>query len=80
MQKIMIINTLNEIFKNVFSDENIELTNETSAQDISEWDSLAHIRLVVTIEKEFKIQFYTAEVAELENIGEMIDLIYKKIT
>ena len=73
-----IIEKLLPIFKNVFDDDDLIITNLTSAKDISGWDSLAHIRLVVAIEKSFRLRFSANEISELENVGEMVNLIVIK--
>ncbi|MCE3040046.1 acyl carrier protein [Helicobacter anatolicus] len=70
---------LQEIFRDVFDDENLEITPQTSASDIDEWDSLMHISLVSSIEKAFKIRFALGELQDLKNIGDMIALIEKKV-
>ena len=67
------------IFRDVFDDENLALTRETNAEDIEDWDSLMQIRLVVAMEKEFQIKFDIMEVQLLQNVGEMMDLIEKKL-
>ena len=72
------IEQLIPIFKEVFNDDDLKIAQSTTAKDIDGWDSLAHIRLIVAIEKFFKIRFTAAEISELENVGEMIDLILKK--
>lgn len=69
---------MNEIFRNVFDDESIELEDDTNADDIEDWDSLEQINLIVAIENEFEMVFDMAEVANLENVGEMVDLILSK--
>ena len=69
---------MNEIFRNVFDDEEIELHDETNAEDIEDWDSLEQINLIVAIENEFGMMFDMAEVADLANVGEMVDLILSK--
>ena len=73
-----IIQNLIPIFKDIFNDEDLIVKSSTTAKDIDEWDSLAHIRLIVAIEKHFKLRFTAAEINELENVGEMADLIIKK--
>lgn len=70
---------LQEIFRDIFDDETINLTNELSSEDIEDWDSLSHIRLVVAIEKCFSVKFSFGEMKNLENVGEMIELIEYKI-
>jgi acyl carrier protein len=65
---------LNSVFENVF-DEEIELSRETTAQDVEGWDSLMHVTLLINVEKAFRVKFSSAEVASLKNVGEMVDLI-----
>ncbi|MBO4679305.1 MAG: acyl carrier protein [Lachnospiraceae bacterium] len=70
---------LNEVFRDVFDDESIEVNDATTAADIEDWDSLEHINLVVAVEKCFAIKFNMGEVAKLKNVGEMTDLILSKV-
>ena len=70
--------TLNEIFCNVFDDDSIVLTDETNSSDIADWDSLEQINLIVAIENEFEMMFDMNEIANLANVGEMVDLILSK--
>ncbi|MBR6307979.1 MAG: acyl carrier protein [Lachnospiraceae bacterium] len=70
---------LNEVFRDVFDDEEIVVNDATTANDIEDWDSLEHINLVVAVEKCFGIKFNMGEVAKLKNVGEMMDLILNKI-
>ena len=74
-----ILNELQPIFQDVFDDEELVVTNESNAENIDDWDSLSHIRLVVAIEKQFGIKFAFGELQGLKNVGEMITLIEKKI-
>lgn len=73
-----IIGKLLPIFQNVFDDDELIITSLTTAKDISGWDSLAHIRLIVAIEKSFRLRFSANEISELENVGEMVNLIVIK--
>ena len=70
---------LTEIFQDVFDDDEIVLTEETTADDIEDWDSLEQINLLVAIEKQFKIKFQLADVSNLENVGAMADLVAKLV-
>lgn len=70
---------LEEIFRDVFEDESIELTEETTAEDIEDWDSLTHIQLIVDIEKKFNVKFTTQEINGLKNVGEFISLVESKL-
>lgn len=67
------------IFRDVFDEESLNITNETNANDIEEWDSLEQINLIVAMENVFKIKFTIDEVSVLKNVGEMIALITKKV-
>ncbi len=67
------------IFRDVFDDETLVVRDSTSSADIEDWDSLEHITLVVSMEKEFNLKFDLKEVNELANVGEMADLIASKL-
>jgi acyl carrier protein len=69
---------LSEIFHDVFDDESIVVTPQLTADDVDEWDSLSHIRLVLAVESKFGLQFSAAEVSRLKNVGEFVALIRSK--
>lgn len=73
------INKLQEIFRDIFDDEELEITETTTAEDIEDWDSLTHMQLIVEIEREFGIKFSTAEVKMAGNVGEFIEIIKGKL-
>lgn len=66
---------LNMVFRDVFDDESIELNDETTAEDIDEWDSFEHINLVVAVEDEFSFKIPMGKVITMKNVGEMVDII-----
>ena len=78
MDKNQIMVEVQEIFRDVLDNEDIELTPETMADDIEEWDSLSHIQLIVAIEKHFKVKFTSKEILSWKNVGEMVDCISTK--
>lgn len=69
---------LNGIFRQVFDDDTLRVSRNTTANDIEEWDSLTHINLVVAVEMKFRIKFALGELQSLKNVGDMLDLIIKK--
>jgi acyl carrier protein len=75
MNEAEIYAKLAEIFQDVFDEDSIQLTPELSAKDVDGWDSLTHIRLILTIEKAFKVKFSTSEIGKLENVGDLVALI-----
>ncbi len=70
---------LTEIFREVFDDDSIVLTPQTTAADIRDWDSAAHVNLIVAIESRLKIRFKTFELESLHNVGHLADLIQAKL-
>lgn len=67
-----------DIFQDVLDNEDIELSFDTTSDDIEEWDSLSHIQLIVAIEKSFSMKFTAKEIMSWANVGEMIDCILSK--
>jgi len=79
MDKTDILQQVEAIFKDVLDEENITLTEATTANDVDGWDSLTHIHLIVAIEKRFKIKFTSKEILSWKNVGEMLDAIGSKV-
>lgn len=79
MNKSEILSKLSEIFREELDNEEITLTEETTANDVEEWDSLSHIQLIVAVEKAFGIRFTSSEIQSWNNIGEMVDSIASKL-
>jgi acyl carrier protein len=75
MDEPQIYQRLSTIFGEVFDEDDIQMTPELSAKDVDGWDSLTHIRLILTVEKAFGIKFSTSEIGKLENVGGLVALI-----
>ena len=75
MERNEIYDKLNEIFRDILDNDEIELQDETTSNDIEEWTSLTHIQLIVEIEKAFNLRFTSEEILEWKNVGEMVDSI-----
>ena len=69
---------LQEVFRDVFDDPGLELTETTTSADIEEWDSLQHVTLLFRLEDEFGVEFVGDEAASLANVGELAALLRKK--
>lgn len=70
---------LTPIFRDVLDDDTIIIASSTTAEDVEGWDSLSHIRLVLTVEQSFKVKFSAREVNSLKNVGEFVALIQSKL-
>lgn len=79
MTKEEIFYAVQDIFRDIFDDDNLTIIDATCSHDIEDWDSLSHINLVCAIEKEFKIKFALGELQALNDVGAMIDLIKVKV-
>lgn len=69
---------LQQIFRDVFDDPSIELEPSMTADDIAEWDSLSHVRLMLEVSKAFGVRFSASEVSSLNNVGDLQALIAAK--
>ncbi|TXN75922.1 acyl carrier protein [Methylobacterium sp. WL18] len=69
---------LEQVFRDVFDDQTLELKSSMTADDIAEWDSLSHVRLMLEVAKIFGVRFSASEVSSLSNVGELQALILAK--
>ena len=75
MSREEIYGRLNEVFRDVFDDEEITVNDSTTANDVDGWDSLEPINLIVAVERAFGIKFTMGETVGMKNVGEMVDKI-----
>ena len=68
-----------QIIQDVFDDPSLEITPETTADDVDGWDSMRHINIVVAVEAKFGIRFHTAELESLRNVGDLVSLIEDRL-
>ena len=78
MERSEILKKVNEIFCDVFDDKTIVISDETTASDIEDWDSLMQIELITEHESFFGLKFGMKEVLNMKNVGEMIDIIVER--
>ena len=79
MTRAEVYEKLNKVFQDVFDDETITVDDDTTSEDIEDWDSLEHINLVVAVENEFGVHFNMGEVNKMKNVGEMVDIILRQL-
>lgn len=70
---------LTNVFKEVFDDETIVLSDELTANDVDAWDSLSHVNLIIAIEIAFDIEFKQSEILNFANVGELKQCIISKL-
>jgi acyl carrier protein len=75
-------NEMQQVFQEVFGDNQLVLSDSMTGADVPEWDSLGHLNLIIAIEKRFGIRFATAEISRLkedgQNVGSLIELVKSK--
>lgn len=74
-----LLGQLNEVFQDVFEDDDLQIEPTTSAKDIQEWDSLMHVSLVLAVESRFGVRFTSTEVAALRDVSELIGLVESRL-
>lgn len=79
MERAKILDLLTDLMRDIFEEEDLVVTEDTSSDDVAEWDSTNHVRLMVAIEGEFGITFETSEITAPNSVGEIVDLIESKL-
>ena len=79
MKREDVFDKLTEVFRDVFDDESIRVTEATTSNDIADWDSMEHINLIAAVEQEFHIKFNMGQVVSMKNVGEMADIIISQL-
>jgi len=75
MTRTEMMESISKLIRDIFDDESILISEQSSAKDIDDWDSLNNIKIVIAVEKKFKIRFKAAEIRTWNNVGEMCDSI-----
>ena len=78
MENNEIVSRLTPIFRDVFDDNALVVTEGMSAADVPTWDSLSNINMIVAVEKAFGVKFSIKDVRNLKNVGELLELIKRK--
>jgi acyl carrier protein len=69
---------ISAVFRDVLDDDEVHLSRDTTAADVPGWDSLAHVRLILAVQKTFGVKFSAAQVTKLENVGDLVDMVEAK--
>jgi len=79
MKKHEIKIKVQNILREVFEEDDLEIYDELNAEDIEEWDSFAHLNLIMTLEQQFNVSFALGELQDMKNIGDLICLLEEKL-
>ena len=79
MENAHLYSRLTSIFREVFDDDTIVLTPNTTAADIQDWDSAAHVGLIVSIEERMNVKFKSSELEALHNVGSLVGILEYKL-
>ena len=78
MTREEVFNRVQDIFRDIFDEDDMVIEDKTNSDDVEEWDSLNHINLVSAIEREFKIKFALGELMTLIDVGDIVDSVIEK--
>jgi acyl carrier protein len=79
MEKSEVVNKLTPVFRKVFSDDSLTITDSLTANDVANWDSLSHMLLITEVENSFGIKFKLKDLNKMRNVGDMVDIIITKL-
>lgn len=79
MERNEVFKEVQEVFYDVFGNLDIEITDETTSDDIEAWDSLSHVQLTESIQEKFGIKFTAYEISSWIDVGELVDCIVSKL-
>jgi len=78
MDRADIIKRIEPVMRDVFDDDEIRYRDDLSASDVEDWDSLSHIRLIVAVEKAFRVRFTSTEMETFNSVGDLVDAVARK--
>jgi acyl carrier protein len=70
---------LQNVFKEVFDNDDMVISRDMTAHDVEDWDSLRHMDLITSVEHEFNVKFTTKEILGLKNVGEFLNILEGKL-
>jgi acyl carrier protein len=79
MERENVVEKLTEIFRQVFANDSLIITNDLTANDVGNWDSLSHMLLIAEVESGFSIKFKLKDLNKMNKVGDMIDIIISKL-
>ena len=79
MSRQEILERIADIIRDIFDDDALDITENTTAADVDEWDSLEQINILVAVERDFGQKFSVGDVEGLRNVGELVDLVQSKL-
>ncbi len=78
MDRDAVLKTIGEVFEDVMDVDPDVVTEASTGDDIEDWDSLSHVRLMVAVERKFDIRFSNAEIEDMKSVRDLVDLVLAK--
>ena len=79
MTRVEILGKIRDVLSDVVDDPSLQLSEATIADDVPDWDSINHVKLLIGLESDLGFRFETQEVSGLKNVGELIDVVQRKL-
>ncbi|MCK5691778.1 MAG: acyl carrier protein [Bacteroidales bacterium] len=79
MEKAEVFEQLKGIFRKVFDNDALEISEELTANDVESWDSLTHMLLITEVESSFSVKFRLKDLNKMRNVGDLVDIIISKL-
>ena len=79
MERTQIIEKLTAIFRQIFTDDTLVLTDEMTANDVERWDSLTHVLMITEVENQFGIKFKLKDLKKLNRVGDLIAVVEARL-
>ena len=78
LDRASILTKITQIMRDLTEDDKLQISDATTADDVEGWDSVLHVKLIITIEDDFGVKFQTREINAPTNVGELVDLVESK--
>ncbi|MCU4173882.1 acyl carrier protein [Carboxylicivirga sp. N1Y90] len=79
MERAEMYKELTVLFRKVFNNDTLEVTDELTANDVENWDSLSHMLLINEVEEKYSVKFRLKELNKMRNVGDMVDILLTKV-
>lgn len=79
MTRAELLTKIRDMLADIVDEPDLTITESTVAEDVAEWDSVNHVKLIIALEADLKVRFEPDEISSPQDVGGLIDLIEQKI-